>query len=234
MSAIGVAPRGYRAPAAPDRRPMTAIVNQVRRPTFVAPWSDPGGRTRAEVWEADSDDGLWHYARQDDGHGTLWRVDFAPTGQHREGYGTLHHARRETAGGLLDALRREAFTAAFTGPVDRRAEGQRWLAVHMRLIGADEADHRCACGGLLVQATRDGRLAHVDGCAECFVDGQGFTVNGCELAGEHRFCGAPAPVECGHHLYRLRGCGELARPNAGVGCGRGEAGDCCTACCNGE
>lgn len=238
---VAPAGRGFAAAAPPapaGRRPMTPIAGVVMRDTFRAPVSRPGDDSRAEMWEATSVDGRWQYERRDDGLGTLWAATFVPTGQVREGYGTSHAARRDTCGRLVDELRGEAFEVAFRGAGEReRATGQRWLAVHMRLLGADEADYRCACGGLLVEATRDGKLAHVDACRECFVYGAGFTVDGCEHASRvcmHRFCGDPRPVECAHHLDRLRGCGEPARPNRGEGCGRGETRDCCTDCCDGR
>lgn len=216
------------------RQPMTRLAAVERNATFRAPVTRPGEGTRNERWAATSHCGVWEYVRIDDGASTPWRAEYVPTGQYRETFGTLDDARRATAGWLLGEFRREAFTAAI---VDGTVEGHRWLAVHMRHAGDVGAERRCECGGLLVQATRDGKLAHVDACRECLE--QGGTVHAgtsCELAGEHRFCGAPSPVGCGHHGddRRYAVCVLEARPNAGEGCGRGLAVDCCAVCCHDE
>jgi hypothetical protein len=221
--------RATRVPV-PRGRPMTPITGKRYISTFIAPVSDPGGRSRREMWGARSKCGAWRYDRQDDGIGTLWTVTYVPTGQTREGYGNLNAARRDTAAGLLAELRSEAFVAGLLG---HTAQGHRWLAVHMRVAGADEAEARCVCGGLLVRATRDGKWGHVDGCDLCYRHGEGLDAT-CIRRKAHKFCGWPVPVECVHHLDRPRACGEIAAPNGGRGCGRGQSGDCCTLCCNGE
>lgn len=232
MTITAVERRIPRVPAPRDTRPMTPIAGKVMRDTFRRPRVGDGA-TRREMWSCRSRDGRWLYERQDDGIGTLWTVTYVPTGQTRDGYGTSAAARRDTADKLLDEMRAQAFVAALQGPVEHRAEGQRWLAKHMRILGADEADARCVCGGLLVRATRAGRLAHVDGCDQCYRHGEGLKA-GCLTPGAHKFCSTPSPVECSHWMDRARPCGELAVPNAGVGCGAGKSGDCCTQCCNGE
>lgn len=232
--AITTVLRGLRSlgPARRDTRTMTPIIRRVFRDTFLRP-SVGDGETRREMWAASSADGRWSYVRQDDGIGTLWTVTFLPTGQSRQGYGTSDAARRDTASTLLGELRAEAFVAALRGPFEDRGQGQRWLAVHMRLVGADEATARCLCGGLLVRATRAGDWAHVDGCGECYQHGAGLRAT-CEQAAGHLFCAAPIPIECSHWWDRPRVCGELAAPNDGAGCGLGKTGDCCTLCCHGE
>lgn len=236
MSTIHVAPRGARLPSAPDRRPMTRLAGRIHKATFRRPSSEPGGATRLEMWAAQSACRRWRYIRQDDGATTPWTVTYRPTGQTQDWYSTLSGARRDTGpeGELLRRLRGRAFVAAFRGPAEGRVEGHRLLAIHMRLLGQDEADYRCQCGGLLVAATRDGQmLAHLDACGKCWTYGAGFDIDDdCPTASEHRFCGSPRAVECGHRDRMI--CGELARPNWGVQCGgRGDV-DCCTACCNGE
>jgi hypothetical protein len=223
-------PRHATRVPAPTGRPMTPITGKRYASTFVAPVSNPGGKSRRELWGARSKCGAWRYDRQDDGIGTLWTVTYVPTGQTREGYGNLNAARRDTAAKLLDELRGEAFVAAL---VAHRMDGHRWLAVHMRTAGADEAEARCVCGGLLVRATRAGAWGHVDGCSTCYRHGEGLAEQ-CRDRKAHRFCGWPVPVECVHYLDAARVCGELALPNAGEGCGRGQSGDCCTQCCNGR
>jgi hypothetical protein len=210
-------------------------------PTFRAPVSRPGADPRPETWGVVSADGLWRFDRIDD-EGTPWVATFLPTGQSDETFGTLAAARREAgpAGRLLDQFRRETFTLAYVSadPAERLA-GQRYVALHLRHLGQTEADYRCECGGILAIASQDGtKLAHLDACADCWTDGSGYVDGadglGCRVG--HRFCGTPAPVECGHNgddrLHAL--CGELARPNAGEGCGRGLSVDCCRACCHGE
>lgn len=205
------------------RGPMTPVT-RVRHNTFAAPVSDPGGRQRLETWVATSRDGLWRYERDDDGATTPWSVTYLPTGQARDGYGQLDDAREATAGRLLDELRAVAYGAAL-GP-EPTVDGHRWLAVHMRIVGGDESDYRCECGGLLVKATRNGsRLAHVDACDECHTHGKAGITAGC--SGSHMFCAAPTPVGCAH------GCGSPAAPSGGAGCGYAGMVDCCEACCHG-
>lgn len=225
--------RGERIPVQRDTRPMTRLGTKTWRDTFRRPRVGDG-ETQRQMWGAVSLDGRWAYDRQDDGLGTLWTVTYRPSGQTREGYGTSYAARRDTRDRLVDELRAEAFVAALQGPIERRAEGQRWLAKHMRVLGCDEADARCVCGGLLVRATKAGAWGHVDGCDQCYRHGAGFPAGGCFLVAGHKFCAMPVPVECSHWLDRPRACGEMALPNRGAGCGLGKSGDCCTQCCNGE
>lgn len=230
------APRGAAA-AGPQRRrgPMTALARVERRETFTRPVSDPGGATRPEIWAACSADDLWSYHRIDD-EGTPWLIVYRPTGQQVVPYGTLAAAREATAGGLLDELRRRAYLAAFHGEDTKsRADGQRWLAVHMRGAGTTygaDPDWRCRCGGYLLEATGDGRLAHVDCCRECYTPGAGLVGDTCVVAPDHRFCGDPQPIECGHH--RDNRCQAPARPNDGAGCGKAGDVDCCGVCCWGR
>ena len=230
------------APAA-ARAPRTTLANAAKIPTFNAPVSRPGGRwaddgkrdrvlpdSHQRVHAARSACGRWAYTRVEGGQ---WLVEFVPTGQRREAFGSLDAARQATYGenGLLLELRREAFTAAL---VELTAQGQRWLAVHMRLAGLVVAELRCECGGILTQVTRRGDLGHVDACRECLVDGQIGPGTRCEHAQAHNFCGTPTTVECGHHGddRRYGVCDEPALPNDGAGCGRGGAGDCCGRCCH--
>lgn len=233
MTSMTVTPRGGRTstPRQTDRRPMTPITNLIMRDTFRAPLRRPGADSRDEIWGATSTDGRWTYERFDDGARTDWSVTYVPTGQRvDERYSTLTTARRETgpAGNLLGELRGRAFTAATNGrDTDERQTGHRLLALHLRAMGADEADARCACGGVLVVADQGGRLVHVDACDECWTPGTGYEP-GAETAkcrGEHVFCGRPQRVECAH------ACADWAKPNRGTGCGRDSDADCCTVCC---
>lgn len=177
---------------------------------------------------ATSVDGVWLYARQG-GPDAFWSVTHTPTGQERVAYVSLDDARASTADGALLSLQREAFALAWSPTSADRERGQRLIAVHMRLAGQDEADHRCECGGLLVQATRDGKLAHVDACGECWTLGAAGVRVPCPAGGVHLVCGDPCPVLCGHNTES--GCGTLAVPNDGGGCERGGAVDCCLVCC---
>lgn len=240
MRATVTTAREVLANAPRDRRPMTGVVPLNQRDTFRAPVSRPGADTRREGWSTVSVNGWWRYDRLDE-QGTPWRVTFLPTGQYREAYPNLPAARRDTAGGLLDALRGQAAAAAFRGgTVDERAVGQRWVAVHARLAGSDEVDFRCRCGGMLAAADEAGTvLVHVDACGDCYDAGRVVTAGPlgevCELADGHRFCGSPERVECGHHGddRRYGRCDLPAAPNGGAGCGRGLAVDCCGVCCQG-
>lgn len=182
-------------PAVPVRLPKTPVKRSTQT-TFTAPVGDPGGQHAAGTWHAVSlggdgePDGLWLYER---GEHTIprWTVTYVPTGQ-RRGFTNLNcagGAREATAGGLLDELRGEAFTAAFDAGADERATGQRWLAVHMRLAGHTEFDATCACGGFLVQTSDGGRLAHVDACNKCL----DVPAGPCPGAGAHKFCAWPDP-----------------------------------------
>lgn len=176
--------RSDTTPRTTDRRPMTPVIRAEREATFYAPVRDPGGRERRELWLARSADGLWEYRRREDLPGTPWQVTYLPTGQMRE-FGTLASGRRATASTLLDDFRRDAHAATF-GP-HPTVEGARWLAVHMRLAGADEVDAGCACGGLLVQVG-PARHAHVDACRACQGD-----MGRCDDPAGHRFCTVPRP-----------------------------------------
>lgn len=173
---------------------MTPVLQETME-TFTAPLSDPGGRHRPETWRARSVDGLWDYERIDD-DGTLWTVAYRPTGQQRPGYFTLNEAREQTAAHLLAQLRAEAVAAAKdTSDTDRRATGQRWLAIHLRLAGADESTATCRCGGLLVEATMTGDVrVHVDACSDCHTTGQPGIAEACPRAAEHLFCADPTPA----------------------------------------
>lgn len=181
-------------------RPKTPVRRSTEA-TFAAPVGDPGGRRFAGTWHAVSlgvggePDGLWDYERSE-GEVLHWTVTYVPTGQRRV-YTSLDKAggaREATAGGLLDELRGEAFTAAFDGGTDDRlAAGQRWLAVHMRLAGHTEVDTVCGCGGLVVRATGDGRYVHVDACERCLAGPGGDLGAGCPDAAGHRFCARPDP-----------------------------------------
>ncbi len=202
------------------RRTLTPINAVTKSPTFTAPVSAPGATSRPETWDAHSRDGLWHYQRQDDGTRTPWVVALIPTGQVHSGeYAKLSDARAATAAGLLNTLRGQAYELALRSPLEDpgRADGHRWLAIHMRLAGVGagaDADHRCHCGGYLVVATRNGDLAHVDVCPRCYQWGEGVAGKDCSHAGEHRFCGHPAPagVAAGCGLYRFDCCpGECFR-----------------------
>ena len=240
MTRLIVLPRGTRHPVAPRRRgPLTPLGAVVRRDTFTAPVSNPGGATRAEVWSADSADGLWRYERLDEA-GTPWAVTFVPTGQSRRSYTSLDDAREATAGTMLAEFRSWAMAAAFDydhSDASREA-GQRWLAVHLRIAGLGEggdADWRCQCGGLLVEVTSDGRLGHVDACRACYTYGRGYSgaaAAACEHRTAHRVCGTPWAAPCAH--MSVNRCAAQAVPNCGAGCGRDGAGDCCGACCHGE
>lgn len=236
-----VEPRGQRTPrprqTRPARRALTALARTEKRETFARPAGEPGGETRLEVWTAYSADALWEYHRVDDGALTPWLVRYVPTGQTFEGPGRLSDAREITASGvLLNMFRADAYALAFGEEGgERRRDGQRWLAIHMRGAGKTtgrDADHRCECGGLLIPATSDGRLAHVDACAECYVYGRGLVGDTCELADGHRFCADPRPVDCGHQVDNR--CSSPATPNRGAGCGRQGDVDCCGGCCWGE
>jgi hypothetical protein len=239
---LTVDPRGQRgrAPQRQTRRPrgpLTALSRTDRRATYLAPVTDPGGATRDEAWAAYSADGLWEYHRVDDGTLSPWRVVYVPTGQSLEVAGNLTDARERTAAGdLLRQLRATSYVDAFRGAsVAARLSGQRTLAIHMRgegIVTGRDADARCECGGLLIQATRTGRLAHVDACAECYTYGRGLVGDQCEHAAGHLFCADPRPVDCGHQ--RDNGCTVQAIPNRGDGCGGQADVDCCEGCCRGE
>lgn len=246
MRIVAVEP-GRRAPRTPQRRrgPLTPIKDRRYRATFVAPVTRPGQDTHRGCWAATSVDELWEYLRREDHDaGHPWSVRLRPTGQVREDVsGSLDGAREATASGaLLADMAGEAGYRAFTGSRDERAVGQWWLAVHMRLAGADEADGRCRCGGLLVEVpTPDGsRWTHVDACGECWTHGRGYDQGAAVLAAgwtcpggdPHRFCTDPVPVQCGH--WRTIGCTGDARPTGGGDCGGQPAGECCGACCRGE
>lgn len=239
---LTVDPRGRRTPQAPRPRLVRVLttLDSARteyRPTFRRPVGEPGGETRPEAWAAYSADGFWTYHRVDDGASSPWRVTYAPTGQALEVAANLTDARERTASGdLLRQVRAAAFADAYRGQAaEVRAAGHRALAVHMRIEGLTtgrDADARCECGGLLVQSTSGGRMAHVDACAECYAYGRGLAGGRCDHADGHRFCGDPLPVDCGHQVDN--GCGSPAVPNRGAGCGRAGDVDCCGACCWGE
>lgn len=223
-------------PASPQP-PATGIVDKRFAPTFRSPVTEPGGATRRELWAATSADRLWEYTRQDD-DGTTWTIRHRPTGQTRPGYGTIREARIATAGpGLLNELRAEAARDAQDPDRQRRAIGQYRLGVHMRLAGADEADARCECGGLLVNVSRQGEvLAHLDACAECWTYGRGFhqpesartALWACPGDDPHRMCTDPRPVLCGH--WAMAGCTRYALPAGGAGCEGAQVGECCRCC----
>ncbi len=181
---------------APTPAPLTPIEPVRTEETFVAPVSDPGGRTQRQVWHTHSVDGRWCY-RRNEGEGSPWTVTFVPTGQRRDWYSTLKAARQATAAAaLLADLRHEAVLSAWPNAPrradERCADGQRILAVHMRLAGSTEVEAGCgSCGGLLVVAMRSGRWGHVDACARCR-DAISADVT-CPAAAEHRFCGTPTP-----------------------------------------
>lgn len=224
-----VLPRGARLPAPRPLGPLTPLGTTTNRPTYVRPVTDPGGVTRPEVWEATSADGLWRYVRNDD-DGTTWTIELIPTGQTML-TGRLDDARRQTAGGLLARFRTAAYAAAW-GPIVERGEGQRLLAIHMRLAGlglGDDADARCVCGGVIAVVTSTGRLGHLDVCAECYTYGQGMIGQPCPDPARHRFCGLPEPAECGHRPYNR--CAEVALPTGGDRCGGSGDVDCCLTCC---
>jgi hypothetical protein len=197
MGEIIVMQRGERPPRAPRAGGrMTPITGKVMRETFRAPVSRPGdGDTRPELWQAGSVDGLWTYERLDD-TSTPWRVMYVPTGQTVDGYGTISAARRATAGGLRDELRREAMRGALTGttvagvPLDQlgRINAHRWLSVFLReqLVDSGEPFDQnagvCACGGSLIELDLGRgavRLAHIDVCAACAAPGNPGDLIGC-------------------------------------------------------
>jgi hypothetical protein len=253
-----VMPRGWRPPGGRDRRPLTPLAPGSKRyeATFLRP-NVGDGATRRELWGATSADGLWSYDRQDD-EGTTWSILFLPSvvdgkpGQGRHGYGTLADARAdtermmllngETLPEVLAELRHEAGLAAFGADPATRVDGHRWLSVHIRRAGADEADFRCECGGLLLPVNQAGDLlAHLDACAECWTYGQPGIADRTEAC-EHVTCGDPRPVQCAH--WGSNGCTAYAKPTRGIsdaaayaagraGCPRGSE-ECCLACCSGE
>lgn len=183
---------GQPGPPQPARRkrPKTPVT-RFTEPTFTAPASEPGGLRHRGTWAAESTDKLWRYSRSE-ADVLHWTVTYTPTGQTRA-FNNLDlpgGAREATAGGLLDELRGEALAAAFDADSDeRRAAGQRWLAIHMRLGGHTHVDAECACGGLVAIVRKDGRYAHVDACAEC----RDTLPDGCPAVEAHRFCAWPDP-----------------------------------------
>lgn len=176
--------------------PVTPIETPVAEETFIARVTDPGGRSRGEIWHAHSKDGLWCY-RRTEGDGSPWTVTFRPTGQQRDWYSTLKASRQATATTLLDDLRREAVLAAWPNAPKRATErctdGQRMLAIHLRLAGATDIEAPCSCGGLLVVAMRNGSWGHVDACEACRGDMSDAWPSPCPAVAEHRFCGTPTP-----------------------------------------
>jgi hypothetical protein len=183
----------------------------------------PGSGTT--IAAATSQCGLWLYERLEDSS-TSWAVRYLPTGQISDVHSSLARARVATASWLLPTLVAAALKA--THDVDNaviRERGQRWLAIHTRIAGADQTEYRCTCGGLLITLA-GGSLGHVDACDNCTTYGTPGIQTGCETA--HRFCADPAPAGCAHD------CGRDATPNRGAGCGLAHDTDCCQGCCHGE
>lgn len=167
-------------------------VKKVTSGTFPAPVSRPGESPTAGVCRAVSTDGRWAYDRIETGTvgGLCWVVTYLPTKQVTWHNG-LDAAREATAGTLLADLRAQAVTAALSGGTDEQlVDGQRCLAVHMRLAGHTAVDAGCACGGLLTVATRDDRHVHVDACADC----RDTLPESCPDQTDHRFCPRPEPL----------------------------------------
>ena len=212
----------FRSPPQP-RRKLTPILDGKKEPTYRAPKSDPFGATRAEGWDVYSRDGLWHYHRLDTGgqRGARWLITLLPTGQTYGPLANRDDARSETASGLLERMRSEAFTLALRSRIDDelRGHGQRWLAIHLRLAGVvkgEEAMHRCVCGGFLSTVTRDGDVAHLDACDRCYTYGsKGLPTEQCPHAGQHRFCNDPlvAGTANGCGLWRTGCCPGNCRPS---------------------
>ncbi len=180
--------------SARGRGAMTAVT-RFTSPTFKAPVSDPGTRPFPGTWRAVSvgpdkqPDGWWEYHRQEQ-ELLRWTVVYLPTGQSCD-FRSLDDAREATAGPLLTELRGAAFVAAFDQPT---AEGQRWIAIHLRINGGSEVDALCLCGGLLVVAFKDGRYAHVDACSACRDTLPVTSPTSCAVATDHLFCARPDPL----------------------------------------
>jgi hypothetical protein len=212
--------REFRAGLGPrPRRKLTPVWPVSKTLTFVAPKSDPFGKSRPEGWDVFSRDGLWHYQRYETGARTAWRIVFLPTGQIVDGFGNVRDARAETAAGLSDRLAGAAFAAALRSRLDdeQRPQGHRQLAIHMRVAGkttGSEADHRCVCGGFLAVVTSSGDLAHVDACDDCYTPGRGLPAEQCPAAATHRFCGSPlvAGIYPGCGIDRELCCSTGCRP----------------------
>ncbi len=193
--------RGGRAGMSPEARtvrgPM-AIVDWELDETFPAPVTSPGAFVTMQRWRGTSRDNLWFFERSE-GEGSPWSVKYLPTGQIRDGYGNDEDAREAAAGHLLPELRGEAVLAAFDmdSSAEQRREGQRWLAVHVRIAGGTDVDSGCVCGGLLAQARRDGAMGNVDACEACRPIGALPITSPCpviEDGGAHSFCANPQPA----------------------------------------
>ncbi len=199
-----VEPRGGPNPfaSARQRGPLTPV-KKFSATTFKAPVTAPGTRPFRGTWRAVSlgvdgePDGVWEYHR-DEATILRWSATYVATGQSRE-FTNLDDAREATAGPLLGELRGEAFAfafdaatpdgEAFTAGVEQRLQGQRWIAIHMRIAGHTNIDTTCSCGGLLTVALKDGRYAHVDACAGC----RDSLPAACPNAEAHVFCARPDP-----------------------------------------
>ncbi|TAK89358.1 MAG: hypothetical protein EPO06_11895 [Burkholderiaceae bacterium] len=190
--------------------------------------ADPAGPSRREVWAWESADGLWRVDRQEM-TGTPWIVKYLPTGQESGLYGNLPDARADIASGeAYGRLRWEAKQVALdlAQPEPARAHAMRWLSVYLRDAGADEPDARCECGGYLIIATRDGRMAHLDCCAECWTPGvDGLRPVDAELC-RHVTCPDARPEQCAHLGCVADGRLDVAACQAGHGLGW------CCGCCN--
>lgn len=139
-------------------------------------------------------DGVWALVHEDDHHGTPWQITHRPTGQVIEWVPSLDACREgvHPDGWALDRLRGEAVQAMRSDDAAERARGQRWIAVHMRLVGAsNESVGWCVCGGILAVTSRTGSYGHLDRCPSCL--GKHVTpALGMPCSGDHKFCGDPA------------------------------------------
>lgn len=185
------------SPSAPGRT-LTGLngASIIRRP-------DSGGRS--VIWLAESADGCWAYERVDDAR-TTWTVTHIPSGEVRECFPTLDHARTWTgSGGGVDALRDEVLARVSGTSTPQRRDLRALRILTGRILTNTAAlgpEALCYCGAYLVLVDR--AWVHLDVCRSCETVGERDVCTANDRTTEHGAgCDHPAPAQCDHpHCIR--------------------------------